>query len=73
MVEKQKAEAVAAKKRGNRGGISFSIEGNENYSDTDDRDPDQADDLNPIECCNDAVTSFSTASVSSNGPSSPRF
>lgn len=63
MVEKQKAEVVAAKQRGNRGGISFSIEGNENYSDTDDRDPDQADDLNPIECCNSEHSRLSAQST----------
>lgn len=48
MIERRKAEAVAAKRRRDRGGVSLSSEDNEDYSDTDDTDPDQKDGLNPV-------------------------
>lgn len=48
MIEKRKAEAVAAKQQRDRGGISLSSENDEDYSDTDDTDPNQGDDLNPV-------------------------
>ncbi len=52
MVERRKTEAMAAKRRRARGGISLSSEEEENYeSDTgDETDPDQADDnKNPLQ------------------------
>ncbi len=50
MIEKQKAEAIAAKHRRNRGGISLSSKEEKNYhSDTvDDEDPDQAEGKYPV-------------------------
>ncbi len=52
MVDKQKIEAIFAKRRKARGGISLSNEEKENYeSDTrDETDPNQAgNDKNPIQ------------------------
>ena len=50
VVERRKAEAAAAKRQRDRGGISSSNEDDDNYySDTDDTDPDQEDNLNPIQ------------------------
>ena len=43
-------EAVAAKRQRDRGGISLSNEDDNNYySDTDDTDPDQEDNFNPVQ------------------------
>ena len=50
VVERWKAEAAAAKRQRDRGGISLSNEDDDNYySDTDDTDPDQEDNLNPVQ------------------------
>ena len=54
VVERRKAEAAAAKRQRDRGGISSSNEDDDNYySDTDDTDPDQEDNLNPVQGRND--------------------
>ena len=50
VVERRKAEAAAAKQQRDRRGISSSNEDDDNYySDTDDTDPDQEDNLNPVQ------------------------
>ena len=49
-MERQKAEAAAAKQQRDRRGISSSNEDDDNYySDMDDTDPDQEDNLNPVQ------------------------
>ena len=53
VVERRKAEAVAAKQQKDRRGISSFNENDDNYySDTDNMDPDQEDNLNPVQGCN---------------------
>ena len=53
VVERRKVEAIAAKRRRDRGEMSASSEEDENYdSDTDHTDPDQEDDLYPVPGCN---------------------
>ena len=50
VVERQKAEAVAAKQQKDRGGISLSNKDDDNYySNTDDTHPDQKNNLNPVQ------------------------
>lgn len=50
VVKRQKAEATAAKRQRDRGGINLSNEDDDNYySDTDNTDPDQEDNLNPVQ------------------------
>ena len=52
-MKRQKAEAVAAKQQKDRGGInSFNEDDDNHYSDTDDADPDQEDNLNLVQGCN---------------------
>ena len=50
VVERRKAEIAAAKQQRDRRGISSSNEDDDNYySDTDDTDPDQENNLNPVQ------------------------
>ena len=50
IVKRRKAEATAAKRQRDRGGISLSNEDDDNYyNDTDDTDPDQEENLNPVQ------------------------
>ena len=53
IVKKQKVEAAAAKQQKDRGNIGSSNEYDNNYySDMNDTDPDQEDNLNPVSGCN---------------------
>ena len=53
VVERRKAEAAATKRQRDRRDISLSNKDNDNYySDTDDTNPDQEDNLNPVQGCN---------------------
>ena len=50
IVERQKAEAIAAKRQKNRRDISLSNEKNDKfYSNTDDMDPNQKNNLNQVQ------------------------